>query len=66
MANLISWPIAYILIKKWLDGFAYRIEMPVIPFLLATLISIVIAVLTVSIQARKAAVTDPVNALKYE
>ncbi|RZJ78390.1 MAG: FtsX-like permease family protein [Flavobacterium sp.] len=66
VANLISWLIAYILIKKWLDGFAYRIDMPVIPFLLATLVSIVIAVLTVSIQARKAAVTDPVNALKYE
>ena len=66
VANLISWPIAYILIKKWLDGFAYRIDMPVIPFLLAPLVSIVIAVLTVSIQARKAAVTDPVNALKYE
>jgi len=65
-ANLISWPIAYILIKKWLDGFAYRIDMPILPFVSATLISIIIAILTVSIQARKAAVTDPVNALKYE
>jgi putative ABC transport system permease protein len=66
VANLISWPIAYILIKKWLDGFAYRIDVPVYPFLLATIISIVIALLTVSIQARKAAVGNPVNALKYE
>ncbi|KQR70357.1 ABC transporter permease [Pedobacter sp. Leaf176] len=66
VANLISWPVAYIIIKKWLDGFAYRIDMPISPFLTATLISIIIAVLTVSIQARKAAVTDPVNALKYE
>ncbi|WP_316832033.1 ABC transporter permease [Pedobacter aquatilis] len=66
VANLISWPIAYIIIKKWLDGFAYRIDMPFIPFLVATLVSVIIAVLTVSIQARKAAVTDPVNALKYE
>ncbi len=66
VANLISWPIAYILIQKWLDSFAYRIEMPVFPFLTATLTSIVIAVLTVSIQARKAAIGDPVNALKYE
>ncbi|GGI23531.1 ABC transporter permease [Pedobacter mendelii] len=66
VANLISWPIAYIIIKKWLDGFAYRIDMPVFPFFIATLISIIIAVLTVSIQARKAAVTNPVNALKYE
>lgn len=66
VANLISWPVAYIIIKKWLDSFAYRIEMPLLPFLSATIISIVIAVLTVSIQARKAAGTDPVNALKYE
>ncbi|RNL55704.1 ABC transporter permease [Pedobacter jejuensis] len=65
-ANIISWPIAYILIKKWLEGFAYRIDMAVVPFIIATLTSIVIAVLTVSIQARKAAVTNPVNALKYE
>ncbi|QIL41150.1 FtsX-like permease family protein [Pedobacter sp. HDW13] len=66
VANLISWPIAYILVKKWLEGFAYRIDMPVYPFMLATVISIIIAVLTVSIQARKAATGDPVNALKYE
>ena len=66
IANLISWPIAYILIKRWLEGFAYRIEMPIFPFLLATAVSIIIAVLTVTIQARKAAIGDPVNALKYE
>jgi len=65
-ANLISWPVAYILVKKWLEGFAYRIDMPVYPFMLATVISIIIAVLTVSIQERKAATGDPVNALKYE
>jgi len=66
VANLVSWPVAYIIIKKWLEGFAYRIEVPFIPFAAATLISVIIAILTVSIQARKAAVTDPVNALKYE
>lgn len=66
IANLISWPIAYILTGKWLAGFAYRIDMPVLPFVLATLISIIIAVITVSIQARKAAVNNPVDALKYE
>lgn len=65
-ANLVSWPVAYILIKKWLDGFAYRIEMPVSPFLIATGLSVTIAILTVSIQARKAASENPVDALKYE
>lgn len=65
-ANLISWPIAFILTKNWLDGFAYRIDVPFWPFAIATFISVVIAVLTVSLQARKAAVNNPVDALKYE
>lgn len=65
-ANVISWPIAYVLTNKWLSGFAYRIDMPVFPFILATLLSLTVALLTVSLQAKKAAVSDPVNALKYE
>jgi len=65
-ANVISWPIAYIFTNNWLSGFAYRIDMPIWPFVLATLASVIIAVLTISIQARKAAVNNPVDALKYE
>lgn len=65
-ANLISWPISYIITSKWLQGFAYRVDMPLAPFVLATIISLIIALLTVSIQARKAAVSNPVDALKYE
>lgn len=65
-ANVISWPIAYILTSRWLSGFAYRIEMPFFPFAVATLLSLTVALLTVSLQAKKAAVDDPVNALKYE
>lgn len=65
-ANLISWPIAFVLTRKWLEGFAYRIDMPVVPFMIATVASVVIAILTVSIQTRKAALSNPVKALKYE
>lgn len=65
-ANIVSWPIAYIIIQKWLSGFSYRIEMPFIPFLSATVISILIALITVSFQARKSALQNPVDALKYE
>jgi len=66
MANFISWPIAFILTRKWLAGFAYRIDMPIWPFLIATALSVAIAIFTVSLQARKAAIGNPVNALKYE
>ncbi len=65
-ANLVSWPIGYIFTNNWLSGFAYRIDMPIWPFIIATLSSVIIAVLTISIQARKAAVNNPVDALKYE
>lgn len=65
-ANLISWPIAFILAGKWLESFAYRIDMPIWPFVIATISSIAIAIFTVSLQARKAAVNNPVDALKYE
>ncbi|SHF31212.1 ABC transporter permease [Pedobacter caeni] len=66
IANLIGWPIAYIIAKKWLDTFAYRIEVPILPFVFAALISTVLTVFTVSIQARKAVKANPVDALKYE
>ncbi len=66
VANLISWPVAYIIMNKWLQGFAYRVDMPFAPFVIATVISLIIALFTVSIQARKAAVSNPVKALKYE
>ncbi|UKT62206.1 ABC transporter permease [Pedobacter mucosus] len=66
LANVISWPIAYILTKKWLETFAYRIDLPVLPFITSGLITILLTVITVSIQARKAVKANPVDALKYE
>ncbi|MFI5452616.1 FtsX-like permease family protein [Pedobacter sp. UC225_61] len=66
IANLIAWPLAYILTKKWLETFAYRIDMPVLPFVLSAMITILLTVITVSIQAQKAVKSNPVDALKYE
>jgi putative ABC transport system permease protein len=66
VANIISWPIAFVFIQQWLEGFAYRIEMPFWPFAIATLTSVFIALFTMSLQARKAAMNNPVNALKNE
>ncbi|TCC92010.1 ABC transporter permease [Pedobacter frigiditerrae] len=66
IANLISWPLAYILTKKWLETFAYRIEMPILPFILSAVITISLTIITVSIQARNAVKANPVDALKYE
>ncbi|KEQ28513.1 hypothetical protein N180_02440 [Pedobacter antarcticus 4BY] len=66
IANIISWPVAYILTKKWLETFAYRVDLSALPFLMSALITILLTVITVSIQAKKAVKANPVDGLKYE
>jgi putative ABC transport system permease protein len=65
IANGIAFVGAYILMNKWLSGFAYRIDMPYLIFAGTALISVMLTVLTVSHQAYRAAMMNPVNALKY-
>ena len=68
VANLIAWPVAWLLMNWWLEGFAYRIEIiqHVGLFLVAGLAALGVALLTVSYQAVKAARANPVDALRYE
>ena len=66
LANIISWPIAYLAMNKWLQNFAYRINMNVWMFILSGLSTLVIALLTVSYQTLKAATANPLNSLRYE
>ena len=66
IANVVAFPVAYIVISKWLAGFEYRVQMSLIPFLIAIGLSIFVAILTVSIQSVKVAKSNPVDALKYE
>jgi len=66
LANFIAWPVAYFAMNKWLQNFPYRIEIGLWTFLLAGALAMVIALLTVSYQAYRAAVANPVDALKYE
>jgi putative ABC transport system permease protein len=66
VANIIAWPVAYYVMTKWLQNFAYRMNMGVWPFMLAALLGFVIALLTVSYQSIKAALTNPVDSLRYE
>jgi putative ABC transport system permease protein len=67
-ANLLAWPVAYLAMNRWLGGFAYRIEIAsqLGWFLLAGVLSVVVAWLTVGFQAVKAAMADPVRSLRYE
>jgi putative ABC transport system permease protein len=66
IANLIAWPVAYFTVKQWLKGFAYRIDLGWEIFVFSAITALVIAVATVSYQAIKAAISNPVNALRYE
>jgi len=66
VANLIAFPLAYVIINHWLAGFSYRVNISVLPFALALSLSVVIAILTVSVQSFKVAKANPVDALKYE
>ncbi|WP_316794159.1 ABC transporter permease [Pedobacter frigoris] len=65
-ANVVAWPFIYIAVQHWLSGFAYRIEMPAFPFLIAFIVSILVTALTVSVQVKNAVSANPVDALKYE
>ena len=59
-------PLAYLAMHRWLNDFAYRIDIPWIFFLIAGLLAIVVAWLTVGYQSIKVARTDPVKTLRYE
>ena len=66
LANFLAWPVAGYLMRDWLNGFNYRIELSATPFLLAGLISLTVASLIVSSHTIRAARSNPVHALRYE
>jgi putative ABC transport system permease protein len=65
-ANIIAWPVAYFITRSWLQSFAYRVDIEIQMFLFSAVLAIAIAFLTVSYQVIKAAMANPVEALKYE
>jgi len=66
VANLIAWPVAWWLMRDWLNKFDDRIDLGPTPFLTAALIALAIAVVTVVGHAFKVARANPIHALRYE
>jgi putative ABC transport system permease protein len=66
IASLIAFPAAWWAMNKWLQSFAYRINISWWVFLVAALAALLIALFTVSFQAIKAAITNPVQSLRTE
>jgi putative ABC transport system permease protein len=66
IASIISFPIAWWMMNKWLEDFAYRIHISWWVFLIAGVAALMIALITVSFQAIKAAIMNPVESLRTE
>ena len=65
-ANLIAWPVAWIVMRAWLRGFAYHVDLSPATFMLAGGVAVILAWLTVSAQSFVAARSKPVQSLRYE
>jgi putative ABC transport system permease protein len=66
IAFVIAFPVGWWMMNKWLEGFAYRTSISWWVFALAGLLTIAIALITVSVQAIKAAIANPVKSLRTE
>jgi len=66
VASIIAWPVAYFVIHEWLQEYAYRTRPNIWVFGLSAAFAFIIAALTVSYQSVKAAITNPVDSLRYE
>ncbi|WDE10002.1 ABC transporter permease [Thalassomonas haliotis] len=66
LANILVMPLAWWLLRDWLNGFIYRIDMPYSAFALSALFSLLVAYITVMVIAYRAANATPVAALQYE
>jgi putative ABC transport system permease protein len=66
LANVIAWPLAFWAMRNWLNGFDDRITLTPVPFVLAGILALVIAVVTVAGHASRVASAKPITALRYE
>jgi putative ABC transport system permease protein len=66
IANVFAWPISFHVMSKWLQNFAYRINVGFWSFVISGLLALMIALITVSIQSVKAAMSNPIKSIRYE
>ena len=66
LSNVIAWPLAYLVMDRWLQNFAYRVGMSLATFVVGGLLTFLIALLTVSYQSINAACVNPVKSLQHK
>lgn len=66
IAFVLAVPSAYLLLDEWLSGFAFRVDIRIWPFMIAGMITLIVALLTISFHALRASHINPSETLKYE
>jgi putative ABC transport system permease protein len=66
VANLVAWPLSFYAMNRWIQSYPYRVNIGIELFFASSLIVLIIGLLTVSYQAIKAALANPVDSLRYE
>jgi len=66
LANIIAWPIAFFIMRQWLQDFAFRTSLSLDKFLISAVVALTIALATVSYYSVKAPLSDPARIIKYE
>ncbi|MFO7829670.1 MAG: FtsX-like permease family protein, partial [Bacteroidales bacterium] len=66
IANILAWPVAYYLLKEWLQQFVYRTDITLSIFIISGLIAYIIAITTIAYRALRVSNINPVNTLRYE
>jgi len=66
MANILAWPLAYFVMHRWLQNFAYQTQIGIDVYVFSSVLALMIALLTVGYQIIRVARADPVDALRYE
>lgn len=66
LANVFAWPVAYFAVTRWLQNFAYKIDIGISVFIISSASALLIALLTVGYQTIKTATANPVDSLRCE
>jgi putative ABC transport system permease protein len=66
IANIIAWPLAYLLVNQWLNDYAYKTNMSILPFLFVGGFTFMVAYVLITLQCFKVAVANPTNLLRSE
>jgi putative ABC transport system permease protein len=66
LANLIAWPLAYVVTNKWLENYAYRVNQDIVPYAIVGALIFLMAFALIAVQCLKTATANPVKSLRAE